>query len=448
MKITLPEQVKQIIETLQGSGHEAYAVGGCVRDCILGKTPADWDITTSASPGEIKGLFSHTIDTGIKHGTVTVMLDHTGYEVTTYRVDGAYLDGRHPEEVTFVKDLSEDLKRRDFTINAMAYNDTAGLKDLFGGIKDLADGVVRCVGDPEERFSEDALRMMRAVRFAAQLSFSIDPLTEQAIRELSLTLEKVSAERIRTELVKTLVSPHPGYMKVFYETGLTKVFLPEFDVMMNTPQHTVHHQYNVGEHTLKVLEQVPPDPVLRLSALLHDVAKPVCRTTDDEGADHFYGHPELGAEMTGRILHRLKFDNDTIRKVKLLVRWHDERPSATPRSVRRAASKMGPEAFPGIFALKRADALGQSEYRRAEKLQSVDDFERLYREAKEKQQPMTVKELAINGRDLLALGIPPGPQVGEILEGLLSMVLEDPGQNERETLLRLAESFLHDPREA
>ena len=442
MKITLPEQVKQIIKTLQGSGHEAYAVGGCVRDCILDKQPADWDITTSASPEQMKALFRRTIDTGIKHGTVTVLWEGMSCEVTTYRVDGEYLDGRHPEEVTFVKELSEDLRRRDFTINAMAYNDETGLVDLFGGIRDLTDGIIRCVGEPKERFSEDALRMMRAVRFAAQLSFTIDPKTEEAIKSLSPTLQRVSAERIRTELMKTLVSPHPEYLRLFYETGLTKVFLPEFDVMMATPQNTVHHCYSVGEHTLKVMEQVPAKPVLRLSALLHDVAKPNCRTTDETGADHFYGHPEMGVELTGEILHRLKFDNETIRRVKQLVRWHDERPAATARSVRRAAAKMGEAVFPEIFALKRADALSQSDYHRAEKLSSIDAFERLYEEILQKKEALSVKELAVNGKDLIHAGVLAGPEVGRILDCLLAEVLEEPEKNNRETLLDMVAEIL------
>ncbi len=437
MQITLPKQVKQIIETLQGSGHEAYAVGGCVRDCILGKEPADWDITTSASPYEVKALFSHTIDTGLKHGTVTVMLSHEGYEVTTYRLDGAYKDGRHPESVTFVKELSEDLRRRDFTINAMAYNDTEGLQDLFGGEEDLSKGIVRCVGDPMERFSEDALRMMRAVRFAAQLSFTIEENTYAAICDLSPSLSRVSAERIRTELMKTLLSPHPEYLRLFYETGLTTVFLPEFDVMMITPQNTKHHCYSVGEHTLKVMENVPATAPLRLSALLHDVAKPDCRTTDAEGADHFYGHPEEGADMTGKILRRLKFDNDTIHIVKKLVRYHDDRPSATEKSVRRAAARMGREVFPELFVLKRADALGQSLFQREEKLAAVDAFEQIYRGIVERKEALTIRELAVNGGDLMAAGIPKGPAVGDALEYLLDRVIDDPSLNTREALMAM-----------
>ena len=318
MKIQLPEHVKQIIHRLQQEGYDAYAVGGCVRDTLLGRCPQDWDITTSARPQVVKSLFSHTIDTGIAHGTVTVMLDHTGYEVTTYRIDGEYEDARHPKTVTFTGNLVEDLKRRDFTINAMAYNDTAGLVDAFDGMGDLKRHVIRCVGIPHDRFGEDALRMLRAVRFAAQLGFSIEEKTRQAVADLADNLQKVSAERIQTEMVKLLTSAHPEEMRTVYELGLSRVFLPEFDRMMETPQITKHHCYSVGEHTIHAMQEVQQDRILRLTMLLHDVAKPVCVTTDEKGQNHFKGHPAEGAEMARVILRRLKFDNETIKRVCLL----------------------------------------------------------------------------------------------------------------------------------
>ena len=246
MKVVLPVDVRKIIEKLEANGFEAFAVGGCVRDTLLLREPGDWDITTSATPEEVKGIFSQTIDTGIQHGTVTVLINHVGYEVTTYRIDGEYMDARHPNEVTFTKNLVEDLKRRDFTINAMAYNDRVGIVDEFDGIGDLERKVIRCVGNPRERFSEDALRMMRAVRFAAQLGFSIDEDTKEAIRELAPTLSKVSKERIAVELVKILVSDHPEEIRTAYQLGLTKVFMPEFDVAMETVQNNHHHMYTVG----------------------------------------------------------------------------------------------------------------------------------------------------------------------------------------------------------
>ena len=337
MKIVLPEKVKFIIETLETHGYEAYAVGGCVRDTMLHRTPGDWDITTQAKPEQVKEIFAekniHTIDTGIQHGTVTVMVEHEGFEVTTYRIDGEYEDARHPKNVQFTASLLEDLKRRDFTINAMAYNDKNGLIDAFDGVGDLERGVIRCVGCAMERFSEDALRMLRAVRFAAQLGFAIEAETKEAMVKLAPDIAKISAERIQTELVKLITSAHPGEIRTAWETGLTAVFLPEFDRMMATPQNTKHHCYSVGEHTVAALEHIVGDKVLRLTMLLHDVAKPVCRTTDASGNDHFYGHPKEGSEMARKILRRLKFDNDTTDKVCRLVCWHDDNPPLSEKNV-------------------------------------------------------------------------------------------------------------------
>ena len=404
MKIQLPEHVKQIIHRLQQEGYDAYAVGGCVRDTLLGRSPQDWDITTSAKPQVVKSLFSHTIDTGIAHGTVTVMLDHTGYEVTTYRIDGEYEDARHPKTVTFTGNLVEDLKRRDFTINAMAY----------------------------------ALRMLRAVRFAAQLGFSIEEKTRQAVADLADNLQKVSAERIQTEMVKLLTSAHPEEMRTVYELGLSRVFLSEFDRMMETPQITKHHCYSVGEHTIHAMQEVPQDRILRLTMLLHDVAKPVCVTTDEKGQNHFKGHPAEGAEMARVILRRLKFDNETIKRVCLLVRYHDDRPAVTPRNVRRAISRIGVENMEALFAVKRADTLAQSMYERQKKLSYIDAYEETYREILKEHQCVQKKDLAINGRDLIAQGMKTGKEMGEVLQALYEQVLDEPQLNNKETLLALA----------
>ena len=307
MHIILPDKVRLIIQKLTDEGFEAYAVGGCVRDCLLGKKPNDWDITTSATPIQVKSLFRRTIDTGIQHGTVTVMLGSEGYEVTTYRIDGAYEDARHPKEVTFTASLEEDLKRRDFTINAMAYNDDSGIVDLFGGLSDLDKGIIRAVGDPYDRFDEDALRILRAVRFAAQLDYAIDEKTLEALKKLAQNLTKISAERIRTELQKLLVSGHPEKMLTLYETGVSGVILPEFDLMMKTGQNTPHHMYSVGIHTIEALknsvafdDSLYEDDIknLRLTMLFHDCGKPAARTVDETGRDLIeYGikpGPDLG----------------------------------------------------------------------------------------------------------------------------------------------------------
>lgn len=438
MKISLPEKVKFILETLMQHGYEAYAVGGCVRDSALCRVPQDWDITTSARPEQVKAIFRHTIDTGIQHGTVTVMLDHEGFEVTTYRIDGEYEDARHPKAVQFTSNLLEDLKRRDFTINAMAYNDREGLVDAFDGIGDLQRGIIRCVGNAKERFSEDALRMLRAVRFAGQLGFSIEGETRQAITELAANIAKVSAERIQAELVKLMVSKHPELLEVAWETGLTKVFLPEFDAMMETPQKNPHHIYNVGEHTIEALKAVPADKVLRLTMLLHDVGKPLERSTDSKGIDHFYRHPQTGSEMARKILRRLKFDNDTTDRVCRLVQWHDDNPEPTERNIRRAVHRIGTDQYPALFAVKRADILAQSSYRQKEKLAYVDTYEQIYQGILAKQQCVTLKELAVTGTDLIEDGMKPGKEIGTVLKQLLEIVLEDPSQNTKEKLLEQA----------
>ena len=435
MKINLPEKVNFIIDTLNKHGYEGYAVGGCVRDTMLSRVPQDWDITTSAKPEQVKALFRHTIDTGIQHGTVTVMLDHEGFEVTTYRIDGEYEDARHPKEVQFTSNLLEDLKRRDFTINAMAYNEKDGLVDAFDGLGDLERGIVRCVGNPKERFSEDALRMLRAVRFAGQLGFSIDEQTKQAIGELAPTIAKVSAERIQIELVKLMTAKHPEEIRTAYETGLTKVFLPEFDAMMETKQKNPHHCYSVGEHTIEALKAAPRDKVIRLAMLLHDVAKPVCKTTDEDGIDHFYGHQDKGSEMARTILRRLKFDNDTTKRVCALVACHDHKPKLEEKFVRRAIFKNGSEQYPAIFAVKRADTLAQSGYQREEKLADIDEYERLYHKIMKEEQCLSIRDLAVTGSDLIALGMEPGKRIGETLNQLLELVLEHPEWNTKEKLL-------------
>ena len=434
MQIQLPEKVEYIIHTLEEAGYEAYAVGGCVRDSLLGREPDDWDITTSARPQQVKAVFSRTIDTGIQHGTVTVMMGKEGFEVTTYRIDGEYEDSRHPKEVIFTANLVEDLKRRDFTINAFAYNDRSGIVDAFDGMTDLKNGIIRCVGEAKERFTEDALRMMRAVRFSAQLGYSIEEKTREAIIELAPNLKNISAERIQVELVKLLKSPHPDYLREAYELGMTKVILPEFDKAMETPQNNPHHLYNVGEHMLHTLLHVRPERSLRIAALLHDIAKPDTEEIDSEGISHFHGHAELGEEKAEAILRRLKFDNDTMNKVKKYVKYHDYKIEATPRAVRRALNKIGKEYFEQVLEIKQADMLAQSMYQREEKEENLRQVRALYEEILQKEECVSLKDLALTGKDLMELGVPQGKQVGAILQRLLEDVLENPEHNTREYL--------------
>jgi len=434
--IQLPEKVGRIIGTLQEHGYEAYAVGGCIRDSILGREPEDWDITTSAMPEETKALFDKTFDTGIQHGTITVLLEKEGFEVTTYRIDGKYEDSRHPKEVTFTRNLREDLLRRDFTINAMAYNETDGLVDIFGGLEDLEAGMIRCVGTAKERFKEDALRILRGVRFAAQLGFDIEEDTRQGMKELAWTLQNISAERIQVELVKMITSKRPEMLREAYELGMTRIVLPEFDQLMTTGQETPHHMYSVGEHTLHAMKNIRADKILRLAMLLHDMGKPALKTVDEAGVAHFKKHALESERIAENVLRRLKFDNDTIRKVTRLVRCHDLRMPATAKSVRSAMNQIGEELFPYYMEVRRADVLAQSMYQREEKIENLDQIEELYHQIVEDGDCVSLKDLAVTGRDLIASGMKPGKKIGEKLEELLKLVIEDPKLNTKEELLK------------
>lgn len=448
----IPEHVSFIIHKLEEAGFEAYAVGGCVRDTLLGRVPGDWDITTSALPEQVKQIFRRTIDTGIEHGTVTVMMGKDGYEVTTYRVDGDYQDGRHPSSVTFTPSLIEDLKRRDFTINAMAYRPGEGIVDCFDGMSDLENKIIRCVGDPEERFREDALRMLRAVRFSAQLGFSIEEKTKAAIKKLAGNLRLISQERIQVELIKLLTSPHPDYIRVAYETGITAIVLPEFDRIMETEQHNPFHTMSVGEHTIAALLVIEPDPILRLTMLLHDTGKPDCKSVDPRGNTHFYQHPAVSAEIAHTVLRRLKLDNHTIDDVTTLVRYHDslrdcvntgtEMPVVRKKAIRRLVCKIGRERFPLLMKVNYADNMAKSDLARRLILPCLEIIQEAFDEIIAADDCLSLKELAINGRDLMDMGLKPGKDIGRILSACLELVLEDPEKNEREKLLAVAREML------
>ena len=451
MRIELPDKVRLIIQKLTDGGYEAYAVGGCVRDSLLGKEPNDWDITTSASPYEVKSLFRRTIDTGIQHGTVTVMLGKEGFEVTTYRIDGKYEDGRHPEKVTFTKSLEEDLKRRDFTVNAMAYNDETGIVDLFDGLRDMECGIIRAVGNPYDRFNEDALRILRAVRFAAQLDYKIDDDTLRAAGELAENLNRISAERIRVELEKLLTSKHPDKLLILYETGISGIILPELDLMMKTEQNTPHHIYSVGIHTIEALKnsvgfddelQDNEIKLLRLTMFLHDTGKPAARTTDEDGIDHFYGHAQISERIAVGVLRRLKYDNDTLNKVRRLVKYHDHRRKLTEYGVRKTVVEISGELIPLWLIVRRCDICAQSMMEREAKLNDIDDFEKLFRKITERGDCLSIGELAITGKDLIDMGIKPGPLMGDILDNLLTNVLRVPEHNTKEWLLERANELI------
>lgn len=438
-KIVLPENVKYIIETLEEAGFEGYAVGGCVRDSLLGREPDDWDITTNAKPLQIKELFRRTIDTGIQHGTVTVLVDKETYEVTTYRIDGEYEDNRHPKQVEFTTSLCEDLKRRDFTINAMAYNDKTGLIDEFDGIGDIENRIIRCVGDPVERFGEDALRIMRAIRFSAQLGYEIDNETLNAMRKLAGNLKSVSAERINTELTKLIISPNPGKLRLAYEYGILKIILPELSQNMEITQNNPHHCYTVGEHIMRSVEAIEPDRVLRYAMLFHDIGKAETKTTDEEGIDHFHGHVQLSAQMASDICHRLKFDNKTLAAVKQLIAYHDAKIELKHKSVRRMMNKLGAEGFGDLLKVKQADLSAQSLYKREEKQAEIYKLREIYSEILKDNDCVKISDLAVNGKDLMEKGITEGPQIGMILTELLERVMDEPKLNTREKLLELVD---------
>ena len=444
MQITYPKNVKNIIDRLQDAGYEAYAVGGCVRDSYLGTEPNDWDITTSALPEDVKKLFRRTIDVGIQHGTVKVMIGSEGYEITTFRIDGEYEDSRHPKEVTFTDKLREDLCRRDFTINAMAYSKSTGLVDLFGGVDDLKSGIIRAVGDARQRFSEDALRILRALRFSARFGYDIDEDTVKAIKELAPNLSNISAERIREELEKLICSDHPDRMRMAYEYGITAVIFPEWDAMMECDQNTPHHFTDVGDHTIVALEYIvknysdigdADNRLLRIATLLHDIAKPVMKTTGSDGFNHFRGHPEAGVKMAEAFMKRLKYDNDTTNRVKTLVRYHDDKPELTYPSVRRFIADVGVSNMEELIRLKYADLYAHADYQWDEKLYQVETFEKMYRKVISDKDALTINDLAVNGRDLMDCGIKNGPAIGRSLHALLQIVMDDPSENVREKLL-------------
>ncbi len=435
LRIRMPFEVRKILQILHEAGYEACIVGGCVRDALMGREPKDWDITTSARPEKVKACFYRTIDTGIKHGTVTVLMRGRGYEVTTYRVDGTYEDGRHPTQVTFTPSLREDLARRDFTVNAMAYDEEGGLVDIFGGRRDLADGVIRAVGDPRERFTEDALRILRGLRFAARFAFAIEPETEAAMRELAPRLSLISAERVREELTGLLTSPHPELFAKAQELGITKIVLPEWEENVGVPQRNAFHCYPVDRHILATVAHAPDTPLMRWTMLLHDIGKGRMHTVDASGVDHFKGHAAVSAQMAEEILRRLRFDNDTIDKARTLITWHDYRFQMNKTSVRRGLSKVGEELFPALLEVMKADTLGKAESCHAFYLEAIETVREMYEEIREEGECFSLKDLAVNGQDLMAAGARPGPALGEALRYLLDLVIEDPALNQKEILL-------------
>lgn len=441
--INIPRGAAAIIDTLQSNGFEAYLVGGCVRDSILKRPVHDWDITTSATPDEMKKVFSDTkiIETGIKHGTLTILSVDGFYECTTYRIDGAYSDGRHPDMVRFTKSLTEDLKRRDFTINAMAYNDKEGLIDLFGGRLDLMDHVIRCVGNPEDRFKEDALRIMRALRFAAQLEFDLEMKTKIAAFQMSDTLNKVSAERINSEFCKILTQTMGSQVINDYRE-IIAVFIPEIRDMFGFEQNNPYHMFAVWDHIIEVLARSnlfmsSKNLVLALAAFFHDIGKPHSYQDGSDGIRHFYGHAAKSAEMTDSIMRRMRFNNSIREQVVTLVKYHDADIKPEAKYVKRWLNKLDSEhLLRCLFMLKYSDISGQVVKNRAERLREVSELFTVLDDVINQQACFSLKDLAVNGGDLIAAGMKPGKEIGAILNQMLELVLNDECANDKDALLK------------
>ena len=435
MTMDMPKNVDTAINLLQSAGFEAYAVGGCVRDSLLGKTPNDWDITTSAKPEDMKSVFAdfHCIDTGIKHGTVTVVIDGEPLEITTFRLDGEYEDNRHPKSVTFTSNLGADLGRRDFTVNAMAYSKKTGTVDLFGGQNDLKNRIIRCVGDPDRRFNEDALRILRALRFASALDFEIEEKTAQSLLKNRALLGNISEERIAKELLKLVCGKGAKRILTDFAPVLFEI-LPELQPMYKNSHDNPHHCYDIYEHTLIAVESIDPEPTLRFAMLLHDCGKPAVKKFDENGVAHFYGHQRISAEISAQILARLKVSNKFRDEILFLVSNHDrwelyENTEKMPRYL----SKFGLDGVLKLLKVMRADVLAQSpEYRY--RLDQIADAEETAKNLAAQKPCLSLSELQINGRTLMDIGIPQGRKLGAVLAQLLDEVIDGVTKNTQEAL--------------
>lgn len=437
--IEVPAPVQFIIQELEKCGHEAYMVGGCVRDNILGRVPHDYDICTSATPEEIIKAFPYEqiIPTGLQHGTVTILINGEPYEITTYRIDGEYTDSRRPDSVKFTDNLIEDLKRRDFTINAMAYNPRTGLIDPFNGMKDIQHKKIRCVGSSKERFGEDALRILRAIRFASQLDFTIMPNTDWEIVQQYKSLKNISIERINSEFCKIVSSNNFCVSMVLYEKVFS-LFIPEIKDIVGFKQNNPYHIYDVWEHTVHAIEQCDNDDVddliLKLAVLFHDIGKPHSYQDGENGIRHFKGHGRVSADITNSIMRRLRFDNGTKEKVVELIYYHDATFEVGKKYVKRWLNKIGEEQFRRLLNLRRADIKAQNPKYIKDRIQKVNEIEILLDEVLSEESCFTMKDLAVNGRDLISIGYKSGKELGNVLNTLLQMVINEEIINDKEIL--------------
>lgn len=438
LDIILPTSVARALSVLEACGYEAYIVGGCVRDSLLGHTPNDWDVTTNATPQEMKACFRdfRVIETGIRHGTLTVIIDGMQLEITTYRNDGEYLDNRHPVQVTFSQKIEDDLSRRDFTVNAMAYHPQKGLVDLYGGREDLKNRTIRAVGDAKTRFEEDGLRILRAIRFASVLDFYIAEETAKAVHDCKDLLSGIAAERIREEFCKLICGK--GAVRILRDyIDVIAIFLPELQRCVGFAQNTKYHCYDVFEHTLQALALCESDDLItRLGILLHDIGKPLCYTEDEQGG-HFKGHAPVGVEITRSIMLRLRFDNETIRRMELLVEWHDIPLSAEKKRVKRLLQKLSDADILRLLEIKRCDRLAHAPDFR-ELPSELAEIPLVIDEIRAEDACLSLRTLAIDGADLMALGLPEGKRIGEMLHALLDEVIEERLPNEKSALLQAA----------
>ena len=447
LQITPPAPVQRALDTLCGAGFEAYIVGGCVRDALRGAEPHDWDCTTNAKPEQICACFRgfHVIETGLQHGTVTVVIEHMPIEITTYRIDGVYADHRRPDTVTFTDSLTEDLARRDFTVNAMAYHPARGLIDPYDGASDLQAKIIRCVGSPRDRFDEDGLRILRAMRFASVLDFVIAEDTASAVHAQKTLLHHISAERIDTELTKLLCGIGAERILTDFADVLFTV-LPELEPMYGFDQRNPHHDYDVYIHTLKTVAACPPEPVLRWAALLHDSGKPHTFTQDERGG-HFYGHASVSKEIAARALKSMKCDRKRFDRVLLLVDQHDTVMNGTEKQLKRIVRRIGIDAAEQLLYLHRADVSAQAACHRAERVAESNRLLQMLADLREADACMSLKQLAVSGGDLMALGIPQGKAVGVMLNRLLEAVIEGSLPNEHDALCAAASQYLHEEKD-
>ncbi len=441
--INIPSDTNKIIHTLQNHGHSAYVVGGCVRDSILGRAPHDWDICTSATPNEMLEIFKDrkVIGTGLQHGTITIVINGDPYEVTTYRIDGDYSDNRRPDSVTFTDKLVEDLKRRDFTINAMAYNDEKGLIDPFDGLKDIEWKKIRCVGSARDRFREDALRILRAIRFASQLEFAMMPETLYEINQQYKNLENISIERINSEFCKIASSSNFCVQMVLFQ-DVFALFIPELTDMFGFQQNNPYHDYDVYGHTIHAVEHCESDDLtVRLAVFFHDIGKPHSYQDGEDGIRHFKGHGRISAEITDNIMKRLRFDNETRNNVVELVYYHDATFEVGKKYVKRWLNKIGEKQFRRLLKIRKADILGQKPNFDQSRIDKVNNIEQILEEVLQEDECFSLKDLDVNGKDLMEAGYKAGKELGNTLNKLLQLVIDGECLNEKEKLLEIAEDM-------